>query len=1854
MANSLGGGESGQSMAASNDVTNRANEARRKAASFSIEDLRIRLLDTSARNSLISFRHSERSRTHARVINTTPNAIYEALVDGRALRFRSLPSPDGEPQDERTDDFLAALEAARNSDEEYRTAMDALADDDAGSALAAKIDRKLRDKVRVELNLPPRKLPDPKSLGEYARELGIDPSYDLTGEGKQIDEPEDVLQTLSLPDPMERKLSKIRDSARTVVEETGVNPLHIAFGFLEWYESDVSDKPLFSPLLLLPVDMDRKLARSKYQYLVQSVGDDIEINLTLSERLHHDFSVRLPAFDEAGDPESYIAKVGEEICRDQKRWRVRRFVTIGHFSFARLAMYHDLDETRWAGAGGLVAHPVLADLLGGTKSDAPSFGEEHDVDAPEVAAKVPLLVKDADSSQHSAIYDVMLGKNLVIEGPPGTGKSQTITNIIASALASGLRVLFVAEKMAALHVVKSRLDETGLGDFCLELHSSKSRKKGVLEALQKRLSRPRVAAKEDVLAAKLRDLKQLRETLTNYVVAMNAPIGGFGATVHDVLWGDRRRRAHEEGEEARLLDGLNFDAAEEMSSSEIDLRRTALHQCEAAAAGIRERFGTVRNHPWHGVSGHELSPVDFDDVCRLAADFLGKLGAVRDFLANLDALGVRITGSLGTQWSTAAAIAAIREEPLALDGLFQATGRSEIRLAAADWISACVRYRELLAKLDDKGIQRPQATNIEFAEAILHRTAAFGKHGAFSGDVSGLAELAASLRGQATAIRGAAGLATEAASLLGVGQVGTTRHASAVIRALEIVTAAGETTLSFVTRELVDKENLETIERAAAECLRLREEATQFASEFSLGTTANAQEIRRHAAALRSAGLFSFMNSGVRAASRYFQEISKLPAIPRRDQMAQALVRLAEHLDRLAGLTTNSEYQACFGRRFQGVATNVERALEAARWAANVRAEFSGADQTALAIRQMLLAGDVDRLDILARLARDSRVARLKAILEGIPETAMSLEALADALDTHADAALGLKQEVERYGIQGWIAVSDLPEIARLIGAARDALDAASPSDELIAAANGELPPPDGDLSSVEATLSLARALDDLDVEPTLREALRDCSPSTLASEIRPAAKAVMATIDAVLAEWATLRAMARIDERAFFGGVFDAATLDSISDRIRRAAEGPDALSEWVSFSLTQQDALELGLGDVLNLWNRDALKTTLPDAFERVLYRSLARLAFARYPVLGKVTGLSQNAARERFKRIDRELMEIQTVRLAEKLSAIEPPAGVSWGRKKEYTQTALIRNEIAKKKKHIALRQLLDRAGTAILALKPCFMMSPLSLAQFLKPKGPKFDLLVVDEASQMRPEDAVGAIARCKQIVVVGDPKQLPPTSFFDRMDTDVSDDEDEDRVDAESILDLAMSVFRPARRLRWHYRSRHGSLIAFSNRHFYDDDLIVFPSPSDRGSSVGVTLHKVDGFYKNRGNVVEAIAVCRGAVNYMKRHPTRSIGIATMNQVQRDLISDEMDRICAQDPEAEAYRARWAETLEPLFIKNLENVQGDERDAIFISTVFGPPAPDKRTAQTFGPINGPGGWRRLNVLFTRAKYAVRLYTSMMPEDVATGPGSSRGAQALRAYLAYANTGQLDAGVTGERDPDSDFEVFVSKRLSDAGYQTTPQVGVAGYFIDLAVRDPDVPGTYLIGIECDGAAYHSSKSARDRDRLRQQVLEDLGWTIYRIWSTDWFRDPSGETKRLIEFIEGKRRSRPIPEPISEEQEPQAATASTDDFAVIRGVRESEVTADEEKNGGLTKEDAREQLIRLREERILPLINGADPEACILRPAMINAFLRFLPEDEEEFLTEIPLALREQTDRRQMRYLGEILDIIGRVSE
>jgi len=622
------------------------------------------------------------------------------------------------------------------------------------------------------------------------------------------------------------------------------------------------------------------------------------------------------------------------------------------------------------------------------------------------------------------------------------------------------------------------------------------------------------------------------------------------------------------------------------------------------------------------------------------------------------------------------------------------------------------------------------------------------------------------------------------------------------------------------------------------------------------------------------------------------------------------------------------------------------------------------------------------------------------------------------------------------------------------------------------------------------------------------------------ATAIRQAVEQVRQTQSAWGQRLAAIESLLEFDDTRRFGDGSRLAdqSWTSLSDLLNTWLRRLDDLDQMVAFNQSAAVCEREGIDDVIRVaerWKDGA--NHLTDAFRRGRYAVLLEQALRERPELATFDAAAHEQVIQRFRELDQLVFAYNRSRLA-----LE-----HWQRLPQHEaggQLGVLRREFEKKSRHLPVRQLIARAGNAVQAIKPVFMMSPLSIATYIPPGTLTFDLVVFDEASQVKPVDAFGALARGKQAVVVGDSRQLPPTSFFDALTQGEEPDAEDTTADIESILGLFSAQSAPQRMLRWHYRSRHESLIAVSNHEFYENRLVVFPSPDHARSEAGLIFrHLPDTAYDRGGsrtNRDEARVVAEAVMRHARDYPHLTLGVAAFSNPQAEAILAEVERLRRDDPTCEEFFS--SHPHEPFFVKNLENVQGDERDVIFISVGYGRTA-EGYVAMNFGPLNADGGERRLNVLITRSRLRCEVFTNLTSDDIDLNRSQARGVAAFKRFLKFAETGIMDVPQASDREADSPFETAVAEALRQAGYVVESQVGSAGFFIDLAVVDPQKPGRYLLGIECDGASYHSARSARDRDRLRQQVLEGLGWTIYRIWSTDWFRNADRELRRVINAIE-----------------------------------------------------------------------------------------------------------------------------------
>jgi very-short-patch-repair endonuclease len=581
-------------------------------------------------------------------------------------------------------------------------------------------------------------------------------------------------------------------------------------------------------------------------------------------------------------------------------------------------------------------------------------------------------------------------------------------------------------------------------------------------------------------------------------------------------------------------------------------------------------------------------------------------------------------------------------------------------------------------------------------------------------------------------------------------------------------------------------------------------------------------------------------------------------------------------------------------------------------------------------------------------------------------------------------------------------------------------------------------------------------------------------------------------------------------------------AMLETWSDRI-------GDLVPWSYYALSRADAERTLAAPIVPLAETGGLLPgELLPCLEAQYAAALIRSVFERTPALERFVGIVHEQRIGEFADLDRRMILANRGRLARRLSRARP---AFMEEASGSSELGVLRTEFNRKRGHLPIRQLLVRAGGPIQRIKPCFMMSPPSIAQFLDPRSIQFDLVVFDEASQVRPADALGALLRGRQVAVIGDSRQLPPTSFFERIVAALAPEEEEEDAmpsEMESILNLCRTRF-PVRTLRWHYRSRHDSLIALSNREFYDDQLYVYPSPRRNVEELGLKfVHLPETVYdrgKSATNRGEARAVAEAVMDHARRFPSKSLGIGAFNIQQQGAILEELERLRGEQPDLEPFFDTTGP--EPFFVKNLETIQGDERDVIFLSIGYGFDA-RRRLTTHFGALNREGGERRLNVLITRARERCVVFANFRAHDLplADLETASRGVAVLRLFLEYAETGRIPCTTSLLQDPASPFEETVSGFLTRQGHTVHRQVGCAGFRLDLAVVRPDRPGEYLIGVICDGPMYHTSRVSRDRDRLRNQVLEGLGWRIVRCWSTDWFRNPAASREALLAAIERAR--------------------------------------------------------------------------------------------------------------------------------
>ena len=1537
---------------------------------------------------------------------------------------------------------------------------------------------------------------------------------------------DDVLQTNSSAEKLDNSLRRLEEQARTIVEEQGVNALFLALGMLHYKEGKDSEVFFKAPLILVPVELHRKSAREGF--VIKATDEEIVVNPSLIEYLQRDYRIVLPeidASDENYDLQDFFRQISESISQ-QKEWKITNEIYLALFSFQKLAMYKDIEKN----FAKVANHKIFNQIINREGDNFIGLPEEIrelslDKDFPPESS---FQVVDADSSQLRAIAAVAKSYDLVLEGPPGTGKSQTITNLIAQALSTGKSVLFVAEKMAALEVVYRRLVNVGLSEFCLELHSTKANKRSVMQELKSSLDAS-LQTIQPTQTATAR-LPMVRDLLTDYTNAVHHPYGVLSVAPYQVY-----------GELDKVLDApkmLFHGDIFDVTNVELSNVLREIDDLTATA----EFVGSPQKHSWRETTKTFYSENSLDDINWTGTTIVEKINALLTearkmenvlglpplkFFADIETAGVvagLLVRSPGAPFQILRSEAWNETAPPEASALIQKGYRTvELRKQAS--------FAQVLSKESYQSLSSESQKLIELGrkikrlrdEVLKVQILINGMYENFSFQVqqliekgkrinslrervaknfnmsileqdptddiayveqksSGFFSFLAFLDGRYRTIKKrwlSYRLTTYQASL--IEQIDDMKTAAELWREqgeFEAQSALGKKLFGSLWQD--KKSNWNALERYAAWISSFRQLCFEHNSSLNM---ANVRAVEQEA------GQISFLLTE-------HQKNTNLPQdyLASWKAMERDLNLAVEYFQERQNLKEQDEIGfALFGSLWEGENSNWNALEKYAAWMVDFR---ELCNESSLNVSDLTKTNNLaDSLNDLATLENKAFEMR-SALVEyqqnkGLPQNFLTLwETIEKDLSAVA-VYLREKQNLESQNVLGKEFFGELWQ--------------------------GEMSDWNALEKYVEWILEFRRIY--------VRYGLGEQAISTAATTAPDVGFMQTLRQDAQQINELLKKFCNLVGWREDY---FDSAEVEKISARLKEIVDNLSLAPRWAAFESVKQKIEKSFAVEILNWVIGGQISfVDLSDVFRRAFYQKWLTQVVQERPELREFHTLTHEQRVKEFQDLDEKVLRQNRSNLTGQMRG-RLQANLQQPKIKE--QMLMLRSQLNRQRGLNPLRLTMRKCPDAIRAIKPCFMMSPQSVAQLLDGEAAHFDLILFDEASQMPTEDAVGAIIRGKQLVVVGDPKQLPPTNFFAVASGQVNVQTDEDGLplfdDSQSILEEALSSGVPSSRLKWHYRSAHESLITFSNVSFYDSDLYTFPSVETDAYDSGLHFEFVpEGIYEGKGlNMAEARRVADAVIEHAKKNPQVSLGVGTFNMRQQIAIQDELEQRRREDPTLEPFFDR--SKKEPFFVKNLENIQGDEREVIFLSVTYAK-AHDGRLRYNFGPLNGENGWRRMNVLTTRARKLMRVFSSIKAEDINLAATASRGAKLLKDFLAYAEHKRLDSPIiSAVNETDSPFEREVFQELERRGLSLIPQVGVSGYKIDLGVLDDAARGKFICGIECDGVAYHSSQTARDRDRLRQQVLEARGWEIHRVWSTDWFKDRQGQIERLLGLIEKAR--------------------------------------------------------------------------------------------------------------------------------
>ncbi len=1371
----------------------------------------------------------------------------------------------------------------------------------------------------------------------------------------------------------QRTLRIIREKAKTAMEEQGVNILYLSFGFIKWTESGNSEQNFTSPVILVPVTLT--IESISDPYILNLHEDEIVINPTLKHKFENDFGITLPEFDDEQKLTDYLDSIRKLISKN--RWEVIEDIGLSLLSFLKINMYSDLEKHKER----IKSNSVVRSLCGDANALKYNAEDISDFDHDGKTKPIDVFqVVDADSSQQDAIVCAKKGISFILQGPPGTGKSQTITNIIAECIANGKKVLFVSEKMAALEVVRRRLENAGLADFCLTLHSYKANKKEILDQLGEVLTLShKKASLSDEAYQKLDLLQTYKEKLNEYSKAIYTKVSPLDKTIYEIHGSLANLQHYEE-----VI--FTIPEIEKVSYSKFNRFINLLTQFIHTVGKMSNDY---KSNPWNSANVANVSNELRHDIAAYLNKLIPKINNASKIYKEIEkALEIEYNSSYNGLTNLIKILRIASQSPK----------------VPTHWIIG-EDVTQLFTEIDEYSTLQQQYLSIKNELTKLYSKIHYNDSRSYNGDSE---SLSTSDQIDST-IKMWNEFLTDDSCYSTWNQIGDFNKIKTLFSIFKEKINELKSSRTDVL-SLFEKEIFEIDYKAILS--RFKTDYTSIIKIFNRQYKLDKKQV---------IGKYKDIAKKVNDATI----VSSLLKLRQIDEIVDWMNQNSNELSKMFGNFYNAEIT---------IITDIEKALSA----------YSDANIVI------------------------EKLAELKLM-------ANSIEVKSSSLKSHYD-----------YLYNGFN--TDWENILKCLNWAnlfRKIVDQHNLGTNFI---NNICTNPEKIKLCEEYALKLENAVDYIGIE----------------------------------FNWF----LSLFDDKEKIKG----SSMPALEDRLEKCLNGMSLLEEWIDFRNTRESCKAEGLQDYIDKVQEMHINTNdIIPIFKKRFYRLWLDAILPGYPSVMNFRRRIHESTIKEFTNLDKLQFDIAKARIQKKLIDNLPSL-------ERFTSGAdeisILKRELGKQRRIMPLRKLFMAIPNLLLTLKPCLMMSPLSVSLFLEAESYNFDIVIFDEASQVCTENAIGAISRAKQVIIAGDSKQLPPTNFFSASTSDTDfDTEDEDEYDDinayESILDEA--VLLPERTLLWHYRSRHEHLIAFSNAKIYKNNLVTFPSNVDKVIDNGVEYCYVsNGYYDKggkKGNVIEAQKVAEMVFEHFRKYPNRSLGVIAFGEVQQQAIDAALRQLRMKNQSYERFFKD--DVVEEFFVKNLENVQGDERDTIIFSIGYAKPQQGGQMQMQFGPLSKSGGERRLNVAITRARYNVKLIGSIMPTDIDLNRISTEGPKLLRAYIDFAMNGPsaILKEITESNivEHDSPFEEAVYKYLDKKGYKLGTQVGCSGYRIDMAVKHPTISGRYVLGIECDGAAYHSARTARERDRLRQAVLEDMGWKIYRIWSTDWIKDPIAEVEKLVAVIE-----------------------------------------------------------------------------------------------------------------------------------